>query len=259
MHWNSPKSLALWTRYLANSCEPSLVHARFSKAGTNCIISTVRAADALATDFRQILERARPLLVELSTWSNELPESLKFSGSQVQSTEISQPKCQLRLAYYCTRIAIIRALLRSFDNPEVESTNDQADVDEFRAARRRCRDAAKTCMVSMMEFIASLNSNDFEQFWPPWTSIVFSMVPHTVILLVVTSKEMGEASQYKFLINKLRRVLRTQSRFFDPIRLASLRLDAHFWRGLDQTFQMDSNLGCSFDELVEAPFMADPE
>jgi hypothetical protein len=223
--------------------------------------STLRASATMATNFRRVLETARPLLVDLSSWHNELPESSRFSrdGGTELTDAVPPPRRQLQLAYYAARISIIRALLRSFENPEVEFTLDAADVGEFREARQRCRAAAKTCLVSMVEFLSSLNGLDFEQFWPSWANAIFAMVPHMAMLLVVTSKEANEAGQYKSLLNRLRRVLRTQSRSFDPIRLAILRLDAHFWRGIDNVFNMDPQLGCSFEDLVEVPCSAQPD
>lgn len=84
---------------------------------------------------------------------------------------------------------------------------------------------------------------------------MFALVSYMALLVVVTSTEAFEAGQFKSLLSQLRRALRTQSRFFDTLRLATLRLDAHFWRGLDNVLVMDTKLGLTFDELVEVPLL----
>ena len=165
----------------------------------------------------------------------------------------------LRLVYFGVRMSVMRALLRTFENPAVEQVTGQGDLDEYIEARQRCREAAMSCTMAMVDFIAMLDGRDFEHFWPAWCSSIFASMPYMAMLLVVTSREINEAGKCKFLLTKMRRLLRTQSRSSETMRLAILRMDAHFWRGMDNIFVMDSRLGCSFDELIDIPWSTQPD
>lgn len=211
----------------------------------------------MTNDFRQVLKTARPLLVDLSSWHNEQLNSTRPLLEQGSSANDARRKTHLQLAYYGARLTVIRALLRTFDNPDVESSLAESDVFEFSEARQRCREAAKTCTIAVINFVSSLSGKDFEQFWPYWSTGLIAQAPYMAMLLVVTSREASEAGGFKWLLFQMRKALRTQSQFFDTLKLASLRLDAHFWRGFDNILMMDPKLGLMFDQVVEVPLPMD--
>lgn len=120
----------------------------------------------LTTDFRQTLERARPLLLELSSWHKNLQQGNSSSSSGNQTLDVPEFG-PLKLSFHAAQFSIFRALLRTFDNSDINSHLEQSDMSEFEEARQHCRKAARTCTEVSLEFISSLNSKYFEQFWPP--------------------------------------------------------------------------------------------
>jgi hypothetical protein len=79
----------------------------------------------LTIDFRQTLETARPLFLELSSWQKGLPSSFEADGSR-----------PLKLSFYAAQFAIFRALLRTFENPESTSHLKESEKAEFGEARQ---------------------------------------------------------------------------------------------------------------------------
>lgn len=74
----------------------------------------------------------------------------------------------------------------------------------------------------------------------------FSMTCPLCIVLIVTSRDPIEAAGYKLILDKARRALRMQSRSFEMIRFALLKMDAIFWVGFDKVFTSDLEMGGSF-------------
>lgn len=65
-------------------------------------------------------------------------------------------------------------------------------------------------------------------------------------MLIVTSRDVGEATECKLILDKARRALRMQSRSFEMMRFALLKMDAIFWVGFDKAFVSDLEMGGSF-------------
>lgn len=65
-------------------------------------------------------------------------------------------------------------------------------------------------------------------------------------MLIVTSRSRDEAAEYKTILDRARRALRTQSRSFEMMRFALLKVDAVFWVGFDKVFRSDLEMGGNF-------------
>ena len=69
------------------------------------------------------------------------------------------------------------------------------------------------------------------------------MTCSTCIALIVTSRTHQEADEYKTLIDKVRSILRMQSKSFEMMRFALLKMDAVFFVGFDRVFTSDLEKG----------------
>ena len=65
----------------------------------------------------------------------------------------------------------------------------------------------------------------------------------TCMALVVTSRSKEEAEEYRKLLDKVRATLRTQSRSFEMMRFALLKIDAVFFVGFHRVFTSDLENG----------------
>jgi hypothetical protein len=65
----------------------------------------------------------------------------------------------------------------------------------------------------------------------------------SIAVCSLASRDHAEASEYKIVLDKARRALRMQSRSFDMMRFALLKMDAIFWVGFDKVFTSDLEIG----------------
>lgn len=71
------------------------------------------------------------------------------------------------------------------------------------------------------------------------TSAGFAMTSSVCIVLIVTSRHREEAEEYKRILDKLRNTLRMQSKSFEMMRFALLKIDAIFFVGFDKVMRSD--------------------
>ena len=57
--------------------------------------------------------------------------------------------------------------------------------------------------------------------------------------LIATSSSHEESKEYKLLLDKVRSTLRMQSKSFDTMRFALLKIEAVLFRGFDAVFTSD--------------------
>jgi hypothetical protein len=69
------------------------------------------------------------------------------------------------------------------------------------------------------------------------------MMCSTCMALVVTSRTHDEAAEYRALLAKVRSTLRMQSKSFEMMRFALLKIDAVFFVGLERVFTSDLENG----------------
>ena len=69
------------------------------------------------------------------------------------------------------------------------------------------------------------------------------MMCSTCMALAVTSRSKEEAEEYRKLLDKVRGTLRMQSKSFEMMRFALLKIDAVFFVGFDRVFTSDLENG----------------
>jgi hypothetical protein len=177
---------------------------------------TLRAAE----DFRNagngrtrlILEKAKPVQIKLKEWFSKLPSCLKMDatpGDQFSSTG------SLHLAYFAAEITLHRCIIRSLDTTT-------ADPYLFHI----CRSAAKTRLISAMDFVNRLRVPHLQSFWYFASRTSFALVGAFGMLLRATAPTMEEADFYMNRLDEYRWTLCISSKSADFLNFAVESLDA---------------------------------
>ena len=139
---------------------------------------------------RMILERAKPAQIRLKDWFSSLPPSLKMetsTGELVETiTDEHARNGALHLAYFATEITLHRCIVRSL---LAEGT------DPYLA--HICRSAAKTRLISAMDFVNRLRPAHLRSFWPASARTNFSLIGSFGMLLRITAPTSEEADFYR--------------------------------------------------------------
>lgn len=139
---------------------------------------------------RIILEKAKPAQIRLKDWFSSLPPSLKMetsTGELVETiTDEHARNGALHLAYFATEITLHRCIVRSL---LAEGT------DPYLA--HICRSAAKTRLISAMDFVNRLRPAHLRSFWPASARTNFSLIGSFGMLLRITAPTNEEADFYR--------------------------------------------------------------
>ncbi|CDM32215.1 Zn(2)-C6 fungal-type DNA-binding domain [Penicillium roqueforti FM164] len=139
---------------------------------------------------RMILEKAKPAQIRLKDWFSSLPASLKMetsTGELVETiTDEHARNGALHLAYFATEITLHRCIVRSL---LAEGT------DQYLA--HICRSAAKTRLISAMDFVNRLRPAHLRSFWPASARTNFSLIGSFGMLLRITAPTNEEADFYR--------------------------------------------------------------
>ncbi|KAJ5306448.1 hypothetical protein N7508_005463 [Penicillium antarcticum] len=139
---------------------------------------------------RMILEKAKPAQIRLKDWFSSLPSSLKMetsTGELVETiTDEHARNGALHLAYFATEITLHRCIVRSL---LAEGT------DPYLA--HICRSAAKTRLISAMDFVNRLRPAHLRSFWPASARTNFSLIGSFGMLLRITAPTSEEADFYR--------------------------------------------------------------
>ncbi|KAJ5335193.1 Transcription factor [Penicillium brevicompactum] len=139
---------------------------------------------------RMILEKAKPAQIRLKDWFSSLPPSLKMetsTGELVETiTDEHARNGALHLAYFATEITLHRCIVRSL---LAEGT------DQYLA--HICRSAAKTRLISAMDFVNRLRPAHLRSFWPASARTNFSLIGSFGMLLRITAPTNEEAEFYR--------------------------------------------------------------
>ncbi|KAJ5716243.1 hypothetical protein N7493_008154 [Penicillium malachiteum] len=139
---------------------------------------------------RIILEKAKPAQIRLKEWFSSLPASLKMessSGELVETiTDEHARNGALHLAYFATEITLHRCIVRSL-------ATDGTDA----YLAHICRSAAKTRLISAMDFVNRLRPAHLRSFWPASARTNFSLIGSFGMLLRITAPTSEEAEFYR--------------------------------------------------------------
>lgn len=122
----------------------------------------------------------------------------------------------LHLAYFATEITLHRQILRSLAPP----TNTESYIHQI------CRSAAKTRLISAMDFVNRLKPEHLQSFWYFASKVNFALIGTFGSLLWATSPNIQEAEFYKARLSEYRWTLRVSSRGAEFMEYAVGVLDA---------------------------------
>ncbi|KAF4124834.1 GAL4 [Geosmithia morbida] len=204
----------------------------------NCKLSMI-AADVLkefytlranreAVSLNSLLARAQPLRARIQCWRQTHPLLLK-PVCDLSEDEFAD-SVSLRLSHLTLEILVFRALLRPL-HPGATSATD-ASQEPISTIFENCYMCAKVTS----EVVASLQSRHFTSFWYPgyFADVRYQLCYVSTFILLNFAQSTTEESavRNKALLSKWRDTLRIQARSWPLARLAAVRVDAIFWKGI---------------------------
>ncbi|KAI4271891.1 MAG: hypothetical protein L6R38_006747 [Xanthoria sp. 2 TBL-2021] len=162
---------------------------------------------------RLILDRAKPVQIRLKDWFAKLPKGLKMDSSQTgKSSSIGH----LHLAYFATEITLHRCIIRS-----LSEHNKDAYLSHV------CRSAAKTRLISAMDFTNRLRPDHLTSFWYFPSKTNFALIGTFGSLLMATAPGQEEADFYRTRLAEFRWTLCVSSKNANFLNFAVESLDSN--------------------------------
>lgn len=166
-----------------------------------------------------VLSLAKPVQLKLKDWYAALPAALKMdtaastaSNSKAGSAEGNRPKVSstgyLHLAYFATEITIHRRIVRSLAGSGSHDPSRPA-VDPY--IQHICRSAAKTRLISAMDFVNRLTPSHLRAFWYFASKTNFALIGTFGSLLWATAPGREEADFYRARLAEFRWTLGVSS------------------------------------------------
>ncbi|KAL3477492.1 fungal-specific transcription factor domain-containing protein [Aspergillus californicus] len=166
---------------------------------------------------RMILERAKPAQIRLKDWFARLPTALKLESSTELFENITEENARngaLHLSYFATEITLHRCIVRSLS---------QTTADAYLS--HICRSAAKTRLISAMDFVNRLRPPHLRSFWPAASRTHFALIGSFGILLRVTAPTNEEAEFYRLRLCEYRWTLSVSKKDAEFLEFALESLD----------------------------------
>ena len=138
---------------------------------------------------RVVLERAKPVQIKLKNWFSSLPEDLKMDAGN----DTAFANGSLHLAYFAAEITLHRCIIRATAHPESDSYLSYI-----------CRSAAKTRLISAMDFVNRLRPAHLQSFWPFAGFSNFALIGTFGALLEATAPTKEEAEFYRMRLEEYR-------------------------------------------------------
>ncbi|KAF2772029.1 hypothetical protein EJ03DRAFT_341794 [Teratosphaeria nubilosa] len=168
-------------------------------------VAEFKRAGKFATQL--VLSRAKPVQLRLREWFARLPRDCKMEGSISTSTAESPgggsagyTQGYLHLAYFATEISIHRRIITSLC-PDPCSSH-KPPVDPYMLYI--CRSAAKTRLISAMDFVNRLTPRHLEASWYFPSASNFVLIGTFGALLMATSPGREEAGFYEARLREFR-------------------------------------------------------
>lgn len=160
-----------------------------------------------------VLNRAKPVQIKLREWFAKLPAECKMDSltpNQLSSTGY------LHLAYFATEISIHRRIVQSLD----AATSDPYML-------YICRSAAKTRLISAMDFVNRLKPEHLNAYWYFASTTNFALIGTFGALLQATSPGLEEADFYASRLREFRWSLCVSTKRAEWVSNAVSMLDAN--------------------------------
>ncbi|TVY48583.1 Transcriptional activator protein [Lachnellula occidentalis] len=163
-------------------------------------MATVTAAGPQGTQL--VLQLAKPVQLKLKNWFAALPTCLRMDSSPPGSPTTT-PLCStgfLHLAYFATEITLHRRIIRSLSVPLAPDTKPALDP----YITHICRSAAKTRLISAMDFVNRLTASHLRSFWYFASKTNFALIGTFGSLLWATAPGREEADWYRRRLGEYR-------------------------------------------------------
>lgn len=161
-------------------------------------IAEIKRAGTQATQL--ILSKAKPVQLRLKEWFARLPPHAKMDAENPPASV-----GYLHLAYFATEISIHRRIVQSLAPSANSSPSDNY-------ALYICRSAAKTRLISAMDFVNRLKPEHLDAFWFFASANNFALIATFGNLLRVTAPGHEEAEFYELRLREYRWALSVSSR-----------------------------------------------
>lgn len=143
------------------------------------------SAKAAATSTQLVLNRAKPVQIKLKDWFSRLPAECKMDNTA------SHLQGYLHLAYFATEISIHRRIVQSLSATSSASLSPSESYMLY-----ICRSAAKTRLISALDFVNRLKPSHLSAFWFFASSSNFALIGTFGALLMATAPGREEAEFY---------------------------------------------------------------
>jgi hypothetical protein len=158
-------------------------------------MATVDVAGSQGTHV--VLQLAKPVQLKLKDWFAALPACLRMDASASNAMSPNPNRLSstgfLHLAYFATEITLHRRIIRSL----VPSTTVDVKPTLDPYILHICRSAAKTRLISAMDFVNRLTTSHLRSFWYFASKTNFALIGTFGSLLWATAPGREEAEWYR--------------------------------------------------------------
>ncbi|KAF2482318.1 fungal-specific transcription factor domain-containing protein [Neohortaea acidophila] len=162
-----------------------------------------------------VLNRAKPVQIKLKDWFAKLPPECKMDSPALGPHHLSSTG-YLHLGYFATEISIHRRIVQSLNT---------ATADPYMLYI--CRSAAKTRLISAMDFANRLQPAHLDAFWYFASAANFALIGTFGALLMATAPGKEEAEFYSWRLREFRWTLAVSARKAAWIASAAEMLEAN--------------------------------
>lgn len=160
-----------------------------------------------------VLQLAKPVQLKLKEWFAALPQCLRMDSTPMNNNKLTSTGF-LHLAYFATEITLHRRIIRSLSTASTPSSptspNTKPALDPYIV--HICRSAAKTRLISAMDFVNRLTSSHLRSFWYFASKTNFALIGTFGSLLWATAPGREEAEWYRRRLGEYRWTLGVSSK-----------------------------------------------
>lgn len=164
----------------------------------------------------QVLQKAKPIQLQLRNWYHSLPNELQMNT--VQPRKLSS-NGYLQLAYFAAELTLHRKILTVIYQQENEGNPASSELVQV------CRTAARTRLMASIEFVRDLKPEHIHSFWHSSSALNLTLIGIFASLLFISSTTHDESNFYRDLIFNYRWILKISSKGFEQASDALQHLD----------------------------------
>ncbi|KAJ6445271.1 fungal specific transcription factor domain-containingprotein [Purpureocillium lavendulum] len=178
-----------------------------------------------------LIEQAKWPRQQLHEWLQDLPESLRMTVHRDdQDNDLPQSQGSLHNAYFTAHILLFRALLRPIVSKDIDSQSSPSSI-------ALVLQASRSLMQTKIDFVRGLDVNHKSGFWPAYNRHCFCYPGLFCYMLCLQRVEPHMMTADRRLLAKWRNVLRTRMQSWQLLRFAIVKVDALFWKKLDNLIE----------------------